>query len=157
MATMLFDRSRTSGFRSISSGENVSMKSTVGCSNRLRPSVATTYRPISDARPYSSWSSRIPWTSGESWLTQLIGSDSSLSDGSSQLPTTKIATDTTAMATAVEGGSLPSHTTNRPNRPSLKSFPWVGDRYSRMPRMASGLMIDEMQMAMMPTVSSQPN
>ena len=54
-------------------------------------------------------------------------------------------------------GSIPSHSTNRPSLPSVKSRDLVGDRYSRMPSTASGLMIDDTQMATMPTVSSQPN
>ena len=76
--------------------------------------------------------------------------------GSTTLPTTNTAIDTTASGMAQLPGRLPSHTTRRPRRPSLKSRPLVGLRNSRMPRMASGMMIDEMQMAAMPTASSQP-
>ena len=58
---------------------------------------------------------------------------------------------------ALFAGSDPSHTTRRPSGPSLKSLPLVGDRNSRIPRMASGRMIEHRQMAAMPTASSKPN
>ena len=54
------------------------------------------------------------------------------------------------------GLMLPSQTTSRPSGPSRKSLRFVGDLYSRMPRMASGAMMLLTQIAATPTASSSP-
>ena len=54
-------------------------------------------------------------------------------------------------------GERPSQTTRRPSGPSRKSWPFVGDLYSRMPRTASVPMMLFKQIAATPTMSRRPN
>ena len=73
-----------------------------------------------------------------SWLTHSSGSLWMSSWSSTTMPPTKITTLATASGTASLDGSAPSHTTSLARVPWLKSRPLVGERNSRMPRMAMG-------------------
>lgn len=93
----------------------------------------------------------------ESWLTHSIGSVWSWSSSSTAMPAKNTTTLASARKIAARAGMLPRSFTSRPSGPSRKSARCVGDLYSRMPRIASGLMMLLTQIATMPTASSRPN
>ena len=93
----------------------------------------------------------------EFWFTHWIGSVCSVSLSSTSTPPTKITMLSRMSGGASFAGNEPIFTVSRPRKPSRKSRPFVGDLYSRMPSTASGMMIEPMQMTVMPTASSRPN
>ena len=91
------------------------------------------------------------------WFTHWIGSVCNTNLLSTARPPAKTTRLATASGTAARGESEPSHTTRRPSGPSRKSWPFVGDLYSRMPSTASVPTMLFRQIAATPTMSSRPN
>ncbi len=104
----------------------------------MNTSGAVTYTPISFDECTCRSTSSMSLITCDFWLTHWIGSVCSVSLSSTVMPTTKIPMLKMTSGSALAAGSEPSHTTRRPSGPSRKSLPFVGDRNSRMPRMASG-------------------
>ncbi len=119
-------------------------------------SFVVTKTPSSAELPTWSSTVRMSFTVWLCWLTHRTGSVSRVSFPSTAMPAAKIARLAIANGTATRVDKPPSQTTRRPSGPVRKSRPWVGDRYSRMPRIASGNRIEQTQIAMMPTASSDP-
>ena len=105
---------------------------------RTRRRTGRRCRARSSCRPRAR-PSRMSLIVSESWLTHWIGSVWSV-----ELVLDEDAADEDQRrwrrpaGRPRPGGSEPSYTVSRPRAPSRKSLPLVGDRYSRMPRVASG-------------------